>query len=79
LEIAETPNLETPQNEQLKQLHQFISELKELDKALILLYLEGNKQHTIADILGVSKTNVATKIGRIKAQLRKRFEKVVSS
>ena len=79
LEIAETPNLETPQNEQLKQLRQFISELKELDKALILLYLEGNKQHTIADILGISKTNVATKIGRIKAQLKKRFEKVVSS
>jgi RNA polymerase sigma-70 factor (ECF subfamily) len=74
LEIAETPNLDNPQNEQLKQLHQFISELKELDKALILLYLEGNKQDEIAEILGISKTNVATKIGRIKTHLKKRFE-----
>lgn len=74
LEIAETPDLENPKNEQLKQLHQFISELKELDKALILLYLEGNKQDVIAEILGISKTNVATKIGRIKEQLKKRFE-----
>jgi RNA polymerase sigma-70 factor (ECF subfamily) len=74
LEIAETPDLDNPQNEQLKQLHQFISELKELDKALILLYLEGNKQDIIAEILGISKTNVATKIGRIKTHLKKRFE-----
>ncbi len=74
LEIAEIPDLENPKNEQLKQLHQFISELKELDKALILLYLEGNKQDVIAEILGISKTNVATKIGRIKEQLKKRFE-----
>lgn len=74
LEIAETPDLDNPKNEQLKQLHQFISELKELDKALILLYLEGNKQDAIAEILGISKTNVATKIGRIKEQLKRRFE-----
>ena len=74
LEIAEIPDLENPKNEQLKQLHQFISELKELDKALILLYLEGNKQDVIAEILGISKTNVTTKIGRIKEQLKKRFE-----
>lgn len=77
LEIAETTSFEDPKNEQLKQLHQFIGELKELDKALILLYLEGNKQAVIATILGISKTNVATKIGRIKTQLKKRFEETV--
>lgn len=73
LEIAETTDFDNPKDEQLKQLYQFISELKELDKALILLYLEGNKQEVIADILGISKTNVATKIGRIKTKLKKRF------
>jgi RNA polymerase sigma factor (sigma-70 family) len=71
LEIAETQDLDNPQNEQLKRLHQFVSELKELDKALIFLYLEGNKQDVIAEILGISKTNVATKIGRIKEQLER--------
>lgn len=74
LQIAETPEFEDPKSEQLKLLHQFIGELKELDKALILLYLEGNKQDMIADILGISKSNVATKIGRIKTKLKNRFE-----
>ncbi|MFT6150387.1 MAG: RNA polymerase sigma-70 factor (ECF subfamily) [Saprospiraceae bacterium] len=74
LEIAETQDLEDPQNEQLKLLYQFISELKELDKALIILYLEGNKHEVIANILGISKSNIATKIGRIKTRLKKRFE-----
>jgi len=54
-------------------LHQFISELKELDKALILLYLEEKSYKEIAEIMGISETNVATKIGRIKIVLQQRF------
>jgi len=45
-----------------------------LDKALILLYLEGNRYKEIADILGISESNVATKISRIKNKLKKQFE-----
>lgn len=75
LKIADTSEIETPQNEQLQLLQQFINELKELDKAIMLLYLENNKYEEIADILGISKTNVATKISRIKQQLKKRFNK----
>lgn len=58
---------------QLNQLEQFINELKELDKALMLLYLEEKSHAEIAAILGISTSNVGTKIGRIKEQLRKRF------
>jgi RNA polymerase sigma factor (sigma-70 family) len=58
---------------QLKQLERFISELKEIDKALMLLYLEGKSHAEIADVLGITVSNVGTKIGRIKLQLRKRF------
>lgn len=54
-------------------LQQFIAELKELDKALMLLYLEEKSHKEIADIMGISATNVATKIGRIKLLLRQRF------
>jgi RNA polymerase sigma factor (sigma-70 family) len=57
----------------LQQLEQFIQELNELDRALILLYLEDKKQIEIADILGLSVSNVSTKIARIKEKLKQRF------
>ncbi len=65
---------EKPEKElQLSMLNQFISELKELDKALILLYLEEKRHSEIAEILGISSGNVGTKIGRIKEKLKQRF------
>jgi len=54
-------------------LQQFISELKQLDKALILLYLEEKSYKEIAGIIGYSETNVATKIDRIKNALKQKF------
>jgi RNA polymerase sigma factor (sigma-70 family) len=54
-------------------LHQFIAELKELDRALMLLYLEEKTHKEIAGIIGISETNVATKIGRIKTVLKQKF------
>lgn len=50
----------------LKILQQLVSQLKELDKALMLLYLEEKSHKEIAQIIGISETNVATKINRIK-------------
>ena len=55
----------------LQTLHQCIERLDELDRALVLLYLDGNPYSTIAEILGISETNVGTKIGRIKQRLRR--------
>lgn len=54
-------------------LYGFIRELKELDRALILLYLEERSQQQIADILGISVSNVSTRVLRIKEQLRQKF------
>lgn len=59
-------------------LHKFIKELKEIDRAIILLYLEENSQQEIADILGMSATNVSTKISRIKVQLKQKFSTLKS-
>lgn len=53
-------------------LQQFISELKPLDRALILLYADGNTYAEIADILGITETNTATKISRIKNSLKQK-------
>jgi RNA polymerase sigma factor (sigma-70 family) len=57
-------------DERLTSLHAFIGQLDALNRALILLYLEDKSYAEIADILGISETNVATKISRIKQTLR---------
>lgn len=71
---TENHNDETEKN--ILALQQFISELKDLDKALMLLYLEEKSHREIADILGITETNVATKIGRIKTTLKEKFNRV---
>jgi len=60
-------------NEDIALLYHFIEQLGEMDKALMLLYLDDNKHKDIADILGISETNVATKISRIKKSLKENF------
>ncbi len=61
--------------ENVAMLYSFIHNLDELDKALMLLYLDKNKYRDIAEILGISETNVATKINRIKDRLKEYFKK----
>lgn len=58
------------QDERLVALHDFIGRLDPLNRALILLYLEDRDYGEMADILGITATNVATKISRIKQTLR---------
>jgi RNA polymerase sigma factor (sigma-70 family) len=57
----------------LRLLQDFINELKEIDKAIILLYLDDKSHNEIAEITGFTETNVATKISRIKDKLRTNF------
>ena len=51
-------------------LYQCIDELNQLNKAIILLYLDGNSHDEISDITGISKTNVGTRISRIKEEIK---------
>ena len=60
----------TAPSAELQFLHRFIQRLGGLDKALLLLYLDGNSHQEIAEVLGITPTNVATKIGRLKQRLR---------
>lgn len=64
---------DTEVRENITILYQYISELDALNKALILLYLDKYAHEEIAATLGISKTNVATKISRIKNQLKEKF------
>ncbi|WP_395809834.1 RNA polymerase sigma factor [Daejeonella sp.] len=78
-QLIETPVEDKSENErQLYLLDQFISELKEIDKALMILYLEDKSHTEIAEILGISVSNVGTKIGRIKNKLKTRFSQLKS-
>ena len=69
--IPDSEHSET--EEQLNQLQKFIAELNDLDRALMILYLEEKTQKEVADILGLSETNVSTKIARIKNKLKEKF------
>jgi len=57
-------------DEQVRALYRCIDRLDPLNRALLLLYLDEKSQREIADILGISETNVATKIGRLKQRIR---------
>lgn len=65
---------QSPEDEDLRQLQQFIGQLKELDRALILLYLDEKSHKEMSEILGLSTTNIATKLNRIKKKLGQMFE-----
>ena len=66
-------------DERLAVLYAFIGQLDPLNRALILLYLEDRSYAEIAQVLGISETNVATKIGRIKQRLRGQMAPAVTS
>ena len=50
-----------------------IHRLKPLDRQVILLYLEGEAAGPIAEVTGISASNVATKIHRIKRLLKQKY------
>jgi len=51
-----------------------IDELGPLDRALVVLYLEGTGHAEIAEVLGISVSNVGTKLSRIRTVLRAAVE-----
>lgn len=51
-------------------LYKFINKLDELNKAIIILYLEDKSYKEISEIIGLTETNVGTKINRIKKTLK---------
>lgn len=57
-------------DQRVRALHRFIGQLEPLNRALLLLYLEDHSYREIAEILGISETNVATKISRLKQRIR---------
>ncbi len=74
--VAEDDNEKEALQQHLKLLHQLISEFKEVDRALVLLYLDGCSQREVASIIGISESNVATRMHRIKNKLKRKFKEI---
>ena len=75
LHLSESAGCNTQLDEESNILQRHISHLKDLDKALILLYFEEKSYKEIAEIMGISETNVATKVSRIKERLKQNIDK----
>jgi RNA polymerase sigma-70 factor (ECF subfamily) len=57
-------------SERRQLLYDFIGQLDEFDRALIILYLEDNNHKEIGEIMGITETNVSTRLNRIKNKLK---------
>jgi RNA polymerase sigma-70 factor (ECF subfamily) len=58
----------------IQMLYKYISELQETDRIIISLELEDVNQTEIANIVGLSESNVRVKIHRIKEKLIRKFK-----
>lgn len=74
VQAADLPNRE--QEEQLKQLYDAIGGLGQIEKAIVMLYLEENSYEEMEAILGINQNNLRVKMNRIKEKLRKRTKAV---
>jgi len=57
--------------EKLQQLYKAINHLTEIDRAIVMLYLEDKSYEEMEDILGINQNNLRVKMNRIKEKLRK--------
>lgn len=57
-------------DDDLQLLKQFIGWLGNLEKAIVVLHLEGYKYQEIAQMLHLSASNVSTRMNRIKIKLK---------
>jgi RNA polymerase sigma-70 factor (ECF subfamily) len=71
--LLETADITSGEPEELLLLYGFIEGLDPLNKALVLLYLDGYGYREIADVLGITETNVATKLSRLKSTMKQHF------
>ena len=73
LNVQETEKDDTEERMQTLQKH--IQHLNLFDKGILMLYLENKSHEEIAQIVGISKSNVGTKISRIKDKLSQQISK----
>ncbi len=74
--ITDRQEIDNSENdEEWKILKQQIDNLNLLDKGIVMLYLDNKSYDEIAEIIGISKSNVGTKLLRIKEKLKSQINK----
>jgi RNA polymerase sigma-70 factor (ECF subfamily) len=73
LELAAADQI-TEASHDVRLVYRLIQQLDAMNRALILLYLDGYTHDEIAGITGITTTNVATRVNRIKQRLRSEFD-----
>tara|TARA_B100000767_G_scaffold275723_1_gene314664 strand:- start:436 stop:927 length:492 start_codon:yes stop_codon:yes gene_type:complete len=74
LELKADDGYDETKENQIKWLYQKINTFSEIEKALILLYLEDKKYSEIAETMGISEINSRVKISRLKRKLKTMLE-----
>lgn len=69
--LPEQTNPEHQTLERHDQLFEALKKLNDADKAIITLYLEGIAYQEIAQITGITESNVGVKLNRIKTRIQK--------
>jgi RNA polymerase sigma-70 factor (ECF subfamily) len=68
IEISEKEDF-TEMDDDVNNLYKAIAKLKEVDRAIIMLYLEEKSYNEIAEIIGITEKNVSVKLVRLKKKL----------
>lgn len=71
LELDFADELDSAMEDRFKLLYAEIRKLGLLDRGIVFLFLEGKSHDEIAEIVGISGSNVGTRLSRIKDKLRK--------
>lgn len=75
-DIFDSSSADSTKEPFLQALETCIASLPDLDRALLLLYLEDKSHQEIADIMGISVSNVGTKISRIKRYVKEKLTSI---
>jgi RNA polymerase sigma-70 factor (ECF subfamily) len=58
----------------VRALRRFLDRLDDLSRSLLILYLDDRSYREIAEVLGISESNVGTKLNRLKRRIRDEVE-----
>ena len=71
LHDAASPPHDDEADRQLAMLQQAMQSLDDMNRALLMLHLDNCSHRQIADVLGISESNVGTRLNRLKERLKK--------
>jgi RNA polymerase sigma factor (sigma-70 family) len=75
--LPEVTNADPIVEERINMMYSQIRKLNDLDKGLVLLLLEGKSYQEIAEISGLSASNVGTRLSRVKQKLKSKITKTI--